>query len=53
MIFCCLDRVVFILIICMDRCSFLSRNENLIIKIMMGIDPFIVGLNQPFVQTDA
>jgi len=20
---------------------------------MMGIDPFIVGLNQPFVQTDA
>jgi len=49
----CFHRVVSILITCMDRGSFLSRNDNFIIKIMRAFDLFIVGLNQAFVETDA
>jgi len=50
---CCFDHVVSILIICMDRGSFLSRNNNLIRKIMREFDLFNVGLNQALIQTDA
>jgi len=49
----CFDRVVSILIICMDRGSYLSRNNNLIRKIMREFDLFNVGLNQALIQTDA
>jgi len=50
---CCFDRVVSFLIICMDRGLFLSRNNNLVRKIMREFDLFNVGLNQALIKTDA
>jgi len=37
----------------MDRGLFLSRNNNLVRKIMREFDLFNVGLNQALIKTDA
>jgi len=49
---CCFERVVPILIICMDRGSCLSRNVSLIIQIWRGLLLLNGGMYQAFVHVD-
>ena len=50
--FCCFERVVYIVIICMDRGSCLSRNVSLILQIWRGLLQFNGGMCQVFENID-